>query len=71
MSVKSQIKTWLEQQYTSAPETFFTTAEVAFPCNLSVYQARYYLLGLASDGQVEKKEFGKGKPILWRLTPPF
>ncbi|MBW7983870.1 FaeA/PapI family transcriptional regulator [Enterobacillus tribolii] len=69
MNVKSEVKFWLQQQHTDNPDTYFTTAEIALPCNLSVYQARYYLLGLASEGCVEKKEFGKGKPILWRLTP--
>ncbi|WP_353047007.1 FaeA/PapI family transcriptional regulator [Escherichia coli] len=49
-------------------EIFISTREIANAMNLTIYQARAYLMNLLASGVVDRTTIARGKPVMWFLT---
>ncbi|HDD9941962.1 TPA: dolichol monophosphate mannose synthase [Escherichia coli] len=56
-------------EYLSQCETA-TTAEVANMLKTTVYQARYLLQLLTTEGKVKRSSIRRGAKTLWEIVPP-
>lgn len=57
-------------EYLSQCETA-TTAEVANMLKTTVYQARYLLQQLTTEGKVKRSSIRRGAKMLWEIVPPL
>ncbi|HBE6203199.1 TPA: FaeA/PapI family transcriptional regulator [Escherichia coli] len=57
-------------EYLSQCETA-TTAEVANMLKTTVYQARYLLQQLTTEGKVKRSSIRRGAKTLWEIVPPL